>query len=58
MILPGMISLQGGAERHRVSDASAASGLDCELSRRQDAGRGEDGPVIVIDAGRLSFRRL
>jgi hypothetical protein len=29
----GISLLKGGAQRHRVSDASAASALDCDLSR-------------------------
>jgi hypothetical protein len=30
-ISPAKVTLKGGAERHRVSDVSAASALDCEL---------------------------
>jgi hypothetical protein len=43
MIFPGEVTLQGGAKRHRGSDASTASALDCEFSRQQNAGREEVG---------------
>lgn len=33
MILPGTITLQGGANAPSRSDVSEASALDCELSR-------------------------
>jgi hypothetical protein len=48
--LPGKITVRGGAQRHRASDASAASAFDGELARRQDARREEDGPPALAGA--------
>jgi hypothetical protein len=40
LIMPGKITLKGGAWRHRVSDASAVSALDRDLARRHDTRAG------------------